>query len=107
MGLVGAPAGALALSGAVRGPDRPRRAAAIARGGAWNQRLTSTELSALADLILIRAMSTTLWRTERWRRGQSSPTEVADRLDTLGETLHWRTTEGDELAHTVATSGRP
>jgi Ser/Thr protein kinase RdoA (MazF antagonist) len=97
----------LALSGAVRGPDWPRRAAAVARGGAWNQRLTSTELSALADLILVRAMSTTLWRAERWRRGQSSLTEVADRLDTLGETLHWRTTEGDELAHTVATSGRP
>jgi len=98
----------LVLSGAaVRGPDWPRHAAAVARGGAWNLRLTSTEQAALADLILIRAMSTTLWRADRCRRGQSTLTEVASRLDTLAETLHWRTTAGDELEHIVAASGRP
>ena len=97
----------LVLSGAVRGPDWPRRAAAVARGGAWHQRLTPAEQSALADLILIRAMSTTLWRAGRWRRGQSTLTEVAGRLDTLAETLHWRTTAGDELEHIVATCGLP
>ena len=97
----------LALSGAVRGPHWPRRAAAVARGGAWSQRLTSTEQAALADLILVRAMSTTLWRAQRWRRGRSTLTEVASRLDTLAQTLHWRTTAGDELEHVVATSGLP
>jgi homoserine kinase type II len=96
----------LALSGAVRGPGWPRRAAAVVRGGAWRERLTSAELAALPDLILVRAMGSMLWRAERWRRGQSSLAEVATRLDTLAETLRWRTTEGGELEHIVAASGR-
>jgi len=44
----------LDLSGAVRGPGWPRRAAAVARGGAWGERLTSAEVAALPDLILVR-----------------------------------------------------
>jgi Ser/Thr protein kinase RdoA (MazF antagonist) len=96
----------LALSGAVSGPGWPHRAAAVARGGAWSQRLTPAELAALPDLILVRAMGTMLWRAERWRRGQSSLAEVANRLDALAETLHWRTTEGRELQHIVETAGR-
>lgn len=46
----GIPAGAavaLALSGAAIGPGWPRRAAAVARGGAWGDRLTGAELAAL------------------------------------------------------------
>jgi len=97
----------LVLAGAVRGPDWPRRAAAVARGGAWSQRLTPAEHAALADLILVRAMSTTLWRAQRWRRGHATLTEVASRFDTLAETLHWRTTAGNELEHIVATSDLP
>jgi homoserine kinase type II len=96
----------LALSGAVRGPGWPRRAAAVARGGAWSERLTSAELAALPDLILVRGMGTMLWRAERWRRGQSSLAEVANRLDGLAETLRWRSTEGSELEHIVAASER-
>ncbi|GAA3282743.1 phosphotransferase [Dactylosporangium vinaceum] len=38
---------ALALSGSVRGPGWARRAAAVARGGAWGTRLTGAELSAV------------------------------------------------------------
>jgi homoserine kinase type II len=95
---------ALALSGAVHGPGWPRRAAAVAGGGAWGQRLTAAELAALPDLILVRAMASTLWRADRWRRGLSSLTEVADRLDVLADTLHWRATEGSELTDIVATA---
>jgi hypothetical protein len=49
-------------------------------------------------------MGTMLWRADRWRRGQSSLAEVANRLDALTETLRWRTTEGGELEHIVAAS---
>lgn len=97
---------ALALSGAARGPDWPRRAAAVARGGAWGDRLTAAELAALPDLILVRAMGSTLWRAERWRCGRSSLAEVADRLDVLAGTLRWRSAEGGELGHIVAAAGR-
>jgi homoserine kinase type II len=97
---------ALALSGAAHGAGWPRRAAAVARGGAWGQRLTAAELAALPDLILVRAMGSALWRTGRWQRGQSSLAEVAGRLDVLAETLRWRTGEGGELGHIVAAAGR-
>lgn len=97
---------ALALSGAARGPGWPRRAAAVARGGAWGERLTAAELAALPDLIVIRAVGSMLWRAGRWRRGQSSLAEVARRLDVLAETLRWRTAEGGELGHIVAAAGR-
>jgi Ser/Thr protein kinase RdoA (MazF antagonist) len=96
----------LGLSGAVRGPGWPRRAAAVARGGAWSKRLTSAELAALPDLILVRAVGSMLWRAHRWRRGQSSLDEVADRLDVLAETLRWRTNEGGELPHILEAAGR-
>lgn len=97
---------ALALSGAAHGPGWPRRAAAVARGGAWGERLTPAELAALPDLIVVRAMGSTLWRAGRWRRGQSSLAEVANRLDVLAEALRWRSAEGGELGHIVAAAGR-
>jgi homoserine kinase type II len=96
----------LALSGAAHGPGWPRRAAAVARGGAWGERLTAAELATLPDLILIRAMGSMLWRADRWRRDQSSLAEVADRVDVLAETLRWRAAEGGELGHIVAAAGR-
>ena len=91
-----------ALSGAAHGPGWPQRAAAVA----WGERLTAAELTALPDLILVRAMGSMLWRADRWRRGQSSLAEVANRLDVLADTLHWRTAEGGELGHIVAAAGR-
>jgi homoserine kinase type II len=97
---------ALALSGAVHGPGWPRRAAAVARGGGWGERLTAAELAALPDLILVRAVGSVLWRADRWRRGRSSLAEVADRLAVLAETLRWRAAEGGELGHIVAATGR-
>jgi homoserine kinase type II len=96
---------ALALSGAAHGPGWPRRAAAVARGGAWGERLTGAELAALPDLIVTRAVGSMLWRTDRWRHGQSSLAEVASRLDVLAGILRWRTAEGGELVHIVAAAG--
>ncbi len=93
---------ALALSGAAHGPGWPRRAAAVARGGAWGDRLTGAELAALPDLIVTRALGSMLWRADRWRRGQSTLPEVASRLDVLTGILHWRTSEGSELTDIVA-----
>jgi hypothetical protein len=52
------------------------------------------------------ATGSMLWRAGRWRRGQSSLAEVANRLDVLAETLRWRTAEGGELGHIVAAAGR-
>ena len=97
---------ALALSGAAHGPGWPRRAAAVARGGAWGERLTGSECAALADLIMVRMVGSILWRAGRWRRGQSSLAEVASRMDALAETLRWRAAEGGELGHIVAAAGR-
>ena len=97
---------ALALSGAAHGPGWPRRAAAVARGGAWGDRLTAAELAALPDLILVRAMGSMLWRARRWRRGQSSLAEVASRVDVLAGTLRWRAAEGSELGHIVSAARR-
>lgn len=97
---------ALALSGAARGPGWPARAAAVARGGAWGERLTAAELAALPDLIVVRAMGSTLWRAGRWRRGRSGLAEVSGRLDVLAETLRWRTAEGGELGHIVSAAGQ-
>jgi Ser/Thr protein kinase RdoA (MazF antagonist) len=78
----------------------------VARGGAWAERLTAAELTALPDLIMVRAMGSMLWRAARWRLGQSSLAEVASRLDVLAETLRWRTAEGGELGHIVAAAAR-
>lgn len=97
---------ALALSGAAHGPGWPRRAAAVAKGGAWGERLTGAELAALPDLILVRAVGSTLWRAGRWHAGRSSLAEVASRLDVLAETLRWRAAEGGELGDIVAAAGR-
>jgi homoserine kinase type II len=93
---------ALALSGAAKGPGWPRRAAAIARGGAWGDRLTSAELAALPDLIVTRAVGSMLWLADRCRHAQSTLPEVASRLDFLAGILRWRTGEGSELADIVA-----
>jgi homoserine kinase type II len=98
---------ALALSGAAKGPGWPRRAAAIARGGAWGDRLTAAELAALPDLIVTRAVGSMLWLADRWRHGQSTLPEVACRLDLLAGLLRWRTTGGGELVHIVAAAGTP
>jgi Ser/Thr protein kinase RdoA (MazF antagonist) len=95
----------LALSGSAHGPGWPRRAAAVACGGAWGERLTGAELAALPDLIVTRAVGSMLWRADRWRRGQSSLAEVASRLDVLAGMLRWRTAEGGELVHIVAAAG--
>jgi Ser/Thr protein kinase RdoA (MazF antagonist) len=96
---------ALASSGAAKGPGWPRRAAAVARGGAWGDRLTVAELAALPDLILTRAVGSTLWLADRCRHGQSTLPEVASRLDFLAGILRWRTAEGSELVHIVAAAG--
>ena len=96
---------ALALSGAAKGPGWPRRAVAVARGGAWGDRLTAAELAALPDLIVTRAVGSMLWLADRWRHGQSSLPEVTSRLDLLAGILRWRTAEGSELVHIVATAG--
>ena len=93
---------ALALSGSAKGPGWPQRAAAVARGGAWGERLTGAELAALPDLIVTRAVGSMLWLADRWRHGQSSLPEVASRLDLLAGILRWRTAEGSELAQIVA-----
>ncbi len=93
---------ALALTGSTRGAGWPRRAAALARGGSWGTRLIDAELAALPDLVLVRAAGSTLWRSTRWRRGQSSLAEVAERLDTLAAVLHWRAAEGASLSDVVA-----
>ena len=77
----------------------------MARGGAWGERLTGAELAALPDLIVTRAVGSMLWLADRWRRGQSSLAEVASRLDLLAGILRWRTAEGGELVHIVATAG--
>lgn len=95
---------ALALSGAAHGPGWPRRAAAVARGGAWGDRLTAAELAALPDLMLVRATASLLWRAQRWRRGRAGMAEVTDRLDALAAILDWRATEGGDLVHIVATA---
>lgn len=96
---------ALALSGSAKGPGWPRRAAAVARGGAWAQRLTGAEVTALPDLIVTRAVGSTLWFADRWRHGHSSLAEIARRLDFLAGILRWRTAEGGELVHIVAAVG--
>ncbi len=99
----------LALSGSAYGPGWPHRAAAIARGGGWGERLTGAELAALPDLIVIRAVGSMLWRAGRWRRSQASQASLAGmagQLDVLAEMLRWRRAEGGELGHIVAAAGR-
>jgi homoserine kinase type II len=98
--------GLLALSGSAYGPGWPHRAAAVARGGGWGERLTGAELAALADLIVIRAVGSILWRAGRWRHGQADLVEVAGQLDVLAERLRWHSAEGGELGHIVAAAGR-
>jgi Ser/Thr protein kinase RdoA (MazF antagonist) len=93
---------ALTLSGAAKGPGWPRRAAAVAHGGTWRDRLTAAELAALPDLIVTRAVGSMLWLADRCRHSQSTLPEVASRLDLLASVLRWRTTEGGELADIVA-----
>jgi homoserine kinase type II len=93
---------ALAQSGAAMGPGWPHRAAAVARGGTWGDRLTSAELAAIPDLIVTRAVGSMLWLADRCRHGQSTLPEVANRLDLLVGILRWRTAEGSELADIVA-----
>jgi homoserine kinase type II len=95
---------ALAQAGAAYGPGWPARAAAVARGGAWGERLTGPELAALPDLILLRSVVSAMWRAAQWRRGRVGLTLVAARLDTVGERLRWHEDNGGELAQVVATA---
>jgi Ser/Thr protein kinase RdoA (MazF antagonist) len=96
---------ALTASGAAKGPGWPRRAAAVARGGTWGNRLTAAELGALPDLILTSGVGSMLWLADQWHHGQSTLPEVASRLDLLAGILRWQTAEGGELVHIVADAG--
>jgi len=79
----------LLLSGALAGPGWARRAAALVRGHAAVLPLGQAEIRAVPDLLVLRCVGSVFWRAGRWRRGQATLSDVADRVAVLGAVEAW------------------
>lgn len=79
----------LLLTGALAAPDWQGPAAALIRGARSVMPLRPSEIKALPDLLLCRAVGTVLWRAGRWRRGHADLGDVVDRLQELEVTARW------------------
>jgi homoserine kinase type II len=95
----------LLLSGALAGPGWARRAAALVRGYAAVLRLGPAEIMAVPDLLVLRCVGSVFWRAGRWRRGQSTLDDVADRVAVLEATETWLAVHRGQLLSVLAAAG--
>jgi homoserine kinase type II len=95
----------LLLSGALAGPGWARRTAALARGYAAVLRPGQAEIMAVPDLLVLRCVGSVFWRAGRWRRGQSSLSDVADRMAVLEATETWLAVHRGQLLSVLAAAG--
>ncbi len=93
---------ALALCGALEGPDWPGRATALMCGFTGVVRLDAAEINAVPELLICRAVGSTLWRAGRWRRGLAEVDEVAQRLHVLAATVRFVSEAGDLMRDLLA-----
>jgi homoserine kinase type II len=96
----------LMLFGALEGPEWPARAAAVIRGVASTLRLDPAEIDAVPELLVCRAVGSTLWRAGRWRRGLADLEDVAERVRVLVATMTFVSQSGDLLRDLLAREGR-
>ena len=95
----------LLLSGALAGPGWVRRAAALVRGHAAVLFLDQAEIQAVPDLLVLRCVGSVFWRAGRWRRGQATMSDVADRVAVLEATEAWLAVHRGRLLTVLAAAG--
>ena len=95
----------LLLSGALAGPGWTRRTAALIRGHAAVLLLDQAEIRAVPDLLVVRCVGSVFWRAGRWRRGQASLSDVADRVAVLESVEAWLAVHRGRLLTLLAAAG--
>ena len=95
----------LLLSGALAGPGWGRRAAALVRGHAAVLALHQAEIRAVPDLLVLRCVGSVFWRAGRWRRGQATLSDVADRVAVLESVAAWLAVHRGRLLTVLAAAG--
>lgn len=95
----------LLLSGALAGPGWSRRAAAMVRGHAAVLLLDQAEIQAVPDLLVFRCVGSVFWRAGRWRRGQATLSDVADRVAVLEAVEAWLAVHRGRLMTVLAAAG--
>jgi homoserine kinase type II len=95
----------LLLSGALAGPGWARRAAALVRGHAAVLLLGQAEIRAVPDLLVLRCVGSVFWRAGRWRRGQATLSDVADRVAVLEAVEAWLAVHRGRLLTVLAATG--
>jgi homoserine kinase type II len=98
---------ALLLSGALEGQDWPTRATALIRGVSGAVQLEPAEIDAVPELLICRAVGSTLWRAGRWRRGLADMGDVAGRAGVLAATATFVADSGDALRDLLSRYARP
>jgi homoserine kinase type II len=92
----------LLLSGALEGEDWPTPVAALSRGVTGVLELDPAEIDAVPELLICRAVGSTLWRAGRWRRSLAELDDVSDRLRGLAATVTFVEAAGDTLRDLMA-----
>jgi homoserine kinase type II len=92
----------LMLFGALEGRAWPPRAAALIRGVVSSLHLDPSEIDAVPELLVCRAVGSALWRAGRWRRGLADLEDVAERLRVLAATVAFVAATGDQLRGLLA-----
>ena len=95
----------LLLSGALAGPGWACRAAALVRGHAAVLPLDQAEIQAVPDLLVLRCVGSVFWRAGRWRRGQATLSDVADRVAVLEAVAAWLAVHRGRLLTVLAAAG--
>jgi homoserine kinase type II len=95
----------LLLSGALAGPGWACRAAALVRGHAAVLPLNQAEIQAVPDLLVLRCVGSVFWRAGRWRRGQATLSDVADRVAVLEAVAAWLAVHRGRLLTVLAAAG--
>ncbi len=96
----------LLLCGALEGQDWPTRATALVRGVAGVLELDPAEIDAVPQLLICRAVGSTLWRAGRWRRGLANLDDVAQRLRVLAATVRFVSEAGGQLRDLLSQASR-
>jgi hypothetical protein len=68
-------------------------------------RLGQAEIMAVPDLLVTRCVGSVFWRAGRWRRGQSTLGDVADRVVVLEATETWVAVHRGRLLSVLADAG--
>lgn len=88
--------------GDVRSPAGWRQLVALVGGYTSCRSLSEPEITALPDLLLLRAVSGAVWRAGRWRQGLSRRADALDRLRYAEQIAGWLADNSDRIIDLAA-----